>query len=375
MAPRRKLGEILLEQGAVSRADLDAALGDQSAGEPSRIGDILLSLGKITPVALGRALAKQHALPFVELTTVDPAASGLMPVDFLNAHKVVPFRVENEATGKRVCVAVADPTIKEVVAELESQTRLRARVYVAALDDIEGFLAALSGEVVSEGVVVDAALADPVQTDVTEVTVPHAPPTELLKRMRPRSGGVGAVGGTNVEMLVAASTPIPPPPPQPPSAPPPSAPPPAKSPSVDELFGSLDLEGPSATPVTLAPPSAPLPALTPAPPPSVPSPSSSPTVPRGANVLGRLALKRVAVVREPKPPGLLDGLELPEWMNAPVTERAQGVSEELERVLEAVVRGDLDAPPPAAMMAAVVRVLVSRGMLDEAALLATLGKK
>lgn len=361
MPPRRKLGDLLIEMGAVPRAEVDAALADQSAGEPARIGDILLSSGKITPVALAKALAKQHGIRFVELSTVDPKASALMPLEFLQAHRVVPFRLERDEGEQRLHVAVADPTVREVMSEIEAQARLPVSIAVAAVDDIEGVLQALSGEVMTDGVLVDAATESPFELHGGhDVTAPHQPPTDLLERAR--------VGERTVVAPVPAA----------------SMPRPRASPTIDDLFGSIDLdESPMPSPpvaaAALSPPDPPKAPAAKSPPPSSPAPATSPS--RPGSVLGRLALKKVAVAVKPAvekaTPGAFDGVELPAWMNAPVTEQRTdgGISPELEQVLEALVRGDLDAPPPGAMMAAVVRVLVSRGMLDEAALLASLGKK
>ena len=59
-APKR-LGELLVESGIISRAKLDEALAEQSA-EPAakRIGEILLQDVSLEPDQLESALAKQQ---------------------------------------------------------------------------------------------------------------------------------------------------------------------------------------------------------------------------------------------------------------------------------------------------------------------------
>ncbi|MBL8953707.1 MAG: general secretion pathway protein GspE, partial [Myxococcaceae bacterium] len=77
---RLKLGEILVEQGAVRPEDVDAALEHQSSGDPSRLGDLLVANGKLTAVQLARGLSLQSGLPFVQLEQVSPQVAALVPM-------------------------------------------------------------------------------------------------------------------------------------------------------------------------------------------------------------------------------------------------------------------------------------------------------
>src|SRR5690242_8984306 len=56
---RRRLGQLLVEQGAVTAEQRDAALSRQTASG-SRLGEILLANGHVTESALTQALADQH---------------------------------------------------------------------------------------------------------------------------------------------------------------------------------------------------------------------------------------------------------------------------------------------------------------------------
>lgn len=175
---KRKLGELLIEAGAVAFDDVAAALAEQSAGEPSRLGDLLLSTGKITAVALARALAAQYQMPFTDLSSVGPEASSLIPLEFQRAHKVVPFRCDSNGQGARVFVALADPTQVDLVGQLSSQLKSELVVHVASIDDIESVHAALEsevsgglvimGEVLEEDGLFLAANPDPAPSSVTE---------------------------------------------------------------------------------------------------------------------------------------------------------------------------------------------------------------
>ena len=68
---RKKIGELLVESGAVTEAKVRNALGHQKAhAHGDRLGRILVSMGLVSPAAVARALATQFDLPFIELPEV-----------------------------------------------------------------------------------------------------------------------------------------------------------------------------------------------------------------------------------------------------------------------------------------------------------------
>ncbi len=58
-AKQKKVGQILLEQGAVSEQDIDAALKKQAQGDERKVGEILLEEQKVSAREIGGALATQ----------------------------------------------------------------------------------------------------------------------------------------------------------------------------------------------------------------------------------------------------------------------------------------------------------------------------
>ncbi|MGV3619755.1 MAG: hypothetical protein ACO1OB_03000 [Archangium sp.] len=137
---RKKLGEILVETGAATAADVDEALNDQNAGEPNRLGDLLLATGKISSQQLARALAEQHQVPFVELPALPQAVLDLVPLQLQREYRFVPL----ESKDAELSIAMADLSNLEVVERLE-QTWSKVHVNVAAGDEIDALHATLSG--------------------------------------------------------------------------------------------------------------------------------------------------------------------------------------------------------------------------------------
>ncbi|MBE2250892.1 MAG: hypothetical protein IAE78_15245 [Myxococcus sp.] len=138
---RKKLGEILLASGVVTQADLDLALGDQMGGEPARLGDLLVSLGRLTPHQLARALSQQHSIPFVQLPPVPADVLGAVPLEFQVQHRLVPFRL----TGDSMSVAMADPSNVDAIEELRASVNRKVVRYVASADEIEALHNGVSG--------------------------------------------------------------------------------------------------------------------------------------------------------------------------------------------------------------------------------------
>jgi hypothetical protein len=146
---RKKIGELLIESGAVSQEQVRKALGQQRAyGHGRRLGSVIITLGFASPAAVARALAHQFSLPFVELPEVAEHVRSIVSLDFQAEHRIVPFRLEREGRSERLHVAVDDPSDLSIVDELSFQLNKPIRVHVAAEDDLDRALDLVRGQVV-----------------------------------------------------------------------------------------------------------------------------------------------------------------------------------------------------------------------------------
>jgi hypothetical protein len=144
---RKKIGELLVQAGYVTEAQLRTALGQKrSYGKGTRLGSIMVSMGMISPKQLARVLAQQFDMPFVELPEVPLEVATLVSVDFQAEHRIVPFKLESEGKNERLHVAVEDPADLSLIDELRFQLHKALKVYVAASDDIDQAIMAARGD-------------------------------------------------------------------------------------------------------------------------------------------------------------------------------------------------------------------------------------
>lgn len=126
------LGELLMARKAVSSTQVSEALLQQGASG-KRVGNLLVELGAIGERDLAEALAEQLSLALVDLSTEapDPEAIPLIPESLARAEQCIPMmRVDST-----LIVAAADPA-DALVANLRAATRLDITLVIAPASEI-----------------------------------------------------------------------------------------------------------------------------------------------------------------------------------------------------------------------------------------------
>jgi type IV pilus assembly protein PilB len=141
------LGALLIDEGLLTEAQLDAALAEQSkSGKP--LGRLLIEQGTISETELVRTLARQVGLEFVDLAdwTIDGSVASLVPESLARRYQAIPIGWED---GKLV-VAMADPSNVFAVDDIRALAGSDVRSVVATasqiLETIEQFFR-VDGEV------------------------------------------------------------------------------------------------------------------------------------------------------------------------------------------------------------------------------------
>ncbi len=129
-----QLGEILLQEGMITREQLIAALETQRTSG-KMLGRVLVDQGVLTESQLVSALATQIGLPFVDLsdTVLDGSAVSRLPGAVCRRHHVLPLGVEN---GYLV-LAMSDPANVVARDDVRSLTGMEVRVVVATRHDVD----------------------------------------------------------------------------------------------------------------------------------------------------------------------------------------------------------------------------------------------
>ncbi len=123
-----RLGDILVETNVISETQLQLGV-DHHRRTGLRLGDALLQLGFVNEEMLKLALCTQLDVAFVDLDrfSIDRSLASLVPKAFAQQHRVLPVaRVDDVLT-----VALADPTDGWVAENLEAMTACQVRLIMS----------------------------------------------------------------------------------------------------------------------------------------------------------------------------------------------------------------------------------------------------
>lgn len=134
---RKRIGELLLERGAITAAQLEAALQVQQRTR-QRLGAALVSQGAITEKTLAHALSEALGVPVMDLTARPPdwSAIHLLRSRFCEQHELFPVALETLGGRRLLVVAMADPLDSAALQEMEFTTGLKVSPRVAPLSAV-----------------------------------------------------------------------------------------------------------------------------------------------------------------------------------------------------------------------------------------------
>ncbi|MRG95968.1 response regulator [Polyangium spumosum] len=125
---KKPIGKILVQQRALSEVELERAL-EAGQGSPVPLASRLAESGAISKVAALKALSEQNGVPGVDLDQVCLKLSDLeiVPRQVAMQHKLLPVLVRDD----KVHLAMATPTNRKIIDEIEFATGKRVFPYVA----------------------------------------------------------------------------------------------------------------------------------------------------------------------------------------------------------------------------------------------------
>lgn len=140
-----KVGQVLVEAGAISVHQLREALRRQSAGGSRLLlGEVLLQMELVDRTTLLKAVARSLEIEFVEEPALhaDAAVVRLLPEPMRREHRIVPLSRDHDM----LVVATADPQNDHVRELAQRETGLRVRFVASPDDRIDAMLAECSGQ-------------------------------------------------------------------------------------------------------------------------------------------------------------------------------------------------------------------------------------
>ncbi|MDI3281219.1 MAG: GspE/PulE family protein [Bacillota bacterium] len=131
---RKPLGDLLVELGRITRAELEKAL-DYQRKRKIRLGQALVELRYLSEPELVQVLKTQLGLPSVNLAQEEPSgeALALVPEHLVRRHAILPLRRQ----GERLLVAAADPFNVVALDEVEALTGLKVELVLAGESELQ----------------------------------------------------------------------------------------------------------------------------------------------------------------------------------------------------------------------------------------------
>jgi len=177
------IGEMLVEEGIITKEQLKDALEDQKrTGE--KIGQVLIRMGYISKEILWTFLGYQMGVPYINLDEIPDIKQDmlrLLPEQLMRSEKLIPVNKQ----GKVLTVAMTDPLNFLVVDDLKATTRCEVDARLSPEEDIVkminkylGFKEADTGEIAKSRVdALDDILAAPIKSRQEEpgLTITRSP--------------------------------------------------------------------------------------------------------------------------------------------------------------------------------------------------------
>lgn len=176
---KKRLGDLLVENGVISQEQLEEALVEQRRTK-RRLGDLLISQGYMTEQQLIEVLEFQLGIPHVNLFKyqIDPAITQIIPESMAKRYQVLPFMKE----GGKLMVAMADPLDYFAIEDLRMSTGFRIEPAIATRDELQRAIARHYGlrDSMSQMMV---ELPTQEEIEETEITDEDSPIVRLVNQM------------------------------------------------------------------------------------------------------------------------------------------------------------------------------------------------
>lgn len=129
----KQLGELLVERGIVTQAQLDKALIYQQE-KGGLIGEILVELGFTREEDIAQALTAQYGFPYLPLANYDigPEVIKVVPARVAKQFMLLPI----DKIGSNLTIAMSNPLNVQAIEDVELLSGCNVQTFVATSSDI-----------------------------------------------------------------------------------------------------------------------------------------------------------------------------------------------------------------------------------------------
>ncbi len=148
---RRKIGEILIEGGTITKEQLHAAL-EAADGTTKKVGEVLQEQGACDEEAIAKALAEQFGMTYVALDGQEGEPTpdmDLIPKEVVQKHAVIPM----SKTGGKLQLLIHDPMNLELLDLLRFRLNIELELLLSTKKAIQAYISKVTsakGSMISE---------------------------------------------------------------------------------------------------------------------------------------------------------------------------------------------------------------------------------
>lgn len=185
---RPRLGDLLVSAGRVTAAQLHEALGRQKENG-LRLGETLLQLGHLSDESLAQTLSQQLSVPWVSLARVDFSREllNLISAELASSGLVVPIYVRTARQGgQTLFVAIDDPLNDKTLAAVAAHAGMAVKPMVASQTELRSVIRIYYGIEMPE--LVQRALSRPSMSPLEiDIEITRSEPAPKRPSRSPRS--------------------------------------------------------------------------------------------------------------------------------------------------------------------------------------------
>lgn len=128
------MGELLLNEGIISRNQLKQALKEQK-DKGGLIGETLVELGYVKEDDIAQSLTAQYGFPFLTLKNYDvsPEITDTIPAKLARQYLLVPI----DKIGNNLTLAMSNPLNTQAVSDVELLSGCSVQAFVSTSSDIK----------------------------------------------------------------------------------------------------------------------------------------------------------------------------------------------------------------------------------------------